>query len=70
MRQKVENNRMICPVCDRPIDDLMAYETLCVGSIKCSYHTDCYHSTIVPRIKIFWDKITGPQDEFERWLQE
>lgn len=59
-------NEPICRMCDKPItsQQIPRNSPLIPGRI---YHQGCY-LVILGRLDAFYDVLTGPYEDFERWL--
>lgn len=59
-----------CPICKKPLAETEIGVIFFVLIDKPRlYHYICYR-ILYKRLQNLWDVLTGPQEEFDRWLEE
>jgi hypothetical protein len=66
-KEKKPAAHTICPICKDPITGPRARSFVFVQKVH-FYHNDCY-DVLTRRLELFWEKLTGPEKEFEQWLR-
>ena len=59
---------LTCPICKHAVSQDYSPTSL-IGNTLYYYHDGCY-DVYVERLQNLWQKLTGPQEEFDRWLKE
>jgi hypothetical protein len=60
----------ICPICKEPVWHLDHFTVMEQFGKRRVYHTDPCFGILAKRINSLWGLLTGPQEDFDAWLEE
>jgi hypothetical protein len=60
----------ICPICKEAVHHLAPFIVLETMGKRRVYHTEPCFRLLAKRIDSLWGLLTGPQEDFDAWLED